>query len=134
VFSILLITYAVFRVELEAEIPGLLSLVGISHTVGMTPRHFKFDPSGQWLLAANQDSNSVATFQFNTASGEVTYTGIQHQVPSPNFVACFTCHEEPFLDGVIPNLEEAKQKMRKTSFKLRGGSEAARGLGAMFSV
>jgi 6-phosphogluconolactonase (cycloisomerase 2 family) len=124
---------AVFRVELEAEIPGMLSLVGISHTTGMTPRHFKFDPSGQWLLAANQDSNSVATFNFNAASGEMTYVGMQHQVPSPNFVACFSCHQEPYIEGVIDDLEEAKQKMRKTSFKLRGGSEASRGLGGSFT-
>jgi hypothetical protein len=124
---------AVFRVELEAEIPGMLTLVGISHTTGMTPRHFKFDPSGQWLLAANQDSNSVATFNFNAASGEMTYVGMQHQVPSPNFVACFSCHQEPYLEGVVDDLEEAKQKMRKTSFKLRGGSEASRGLGGLFT-
>merc|ERR1719217_1382393 len=83
---------AVFRVEPEAEIPGMLSQVGIFHTRGMTPRHFKFDPSGQWMLAANQDSDMVASFHFNVASGAVTFTGTQLAVPSPNFVACFVPH------------------------------------------
>lgn len=118
---------AVFRVEAEAEIPGMLSEVGIYHTLGMTPRHFKFDPSGQWMLAANQDSNSVATFRFNPASGEIKYTGTQLQVCSPNFVACMCPHNEPVLEGVVENLDEAKHKMSKTIKKFRGGSEAARG-------
>merc|ERR1719253_198297 len=65
---------AVFKVETEAEIPGMLSKVGIFHTTGMTPRHFKFDPSGQWMLAANQDSNTLATFSFNPASGDLRFT------------------------------------------------------------
>lgn len=119
---------AVFRVETEAEIPGMLSEVGIFHTTGMTPRHFKFDPSGQWLLAANQDSNQLATFQFNIASGELKFTGTQLQICSPNFVACMNCHMKPELDGVAPDLEDAKAKLGSTKVKLRGGSEAARGL------
>jgi 6-phosphogluconolactonase (cycloisomerase 2 family) len=123
---------AVFRVELEAEIPGMLSLVGIFHTVGMTPRHFKVDPSGQWMLAANQDSNTVATFRFNTASGEMTYTGSELQVASPNFVAIFASHMKPELDGVVSELDSAKAKIQKTSIKLRGGSESARGLAPVY--
>lgn len=119
---------AVFRVEMEAEIPGMLSEVGIYHTVGMTPRHFKFDPSGQWMLAANQDSNSVATFCFNPATGEMKYTGMQLQVASPNFVACICPHSQPELDGVIADLGPAKEKLRQTRKKLRGGSESIRGL------
>ena len=35
------------------------------------PRHFQFDKSGQWLLVANQDSNTCAVFQFNNSTGEV---------------------------------------------------------------
>lgn len=106
----------------------MLSQVGIFHTVGMTPRHFKFDPSGQWLLAANQDSNSVATFHFNVASGDMKYTGSQLQVDSPNFVACIHCHTEPDLEGIAEDLTEAKQIMRQTAKKFRGGSESSRGL------
>jgi len=119
---------AVFRVETEAEIPGLLSEVGIYHTTGMTPRHFKFDPSGQWMLAANQDSNQVATFQFNLATGEMKYTGNQLTVDSPNFIGCISCHVKPDLDGVIERLDDAKKKMARTIYKFRGGGEHVRGL------
>lgn len=119
---------AVFRVETEAEIPGLLTEVGIYHTTGMTPRHFKFDPSGQWMLAANQDSNQLATFRFNPSSGEMKYTGNQLKVDSPNFVACIQCHVKPELNGVVADLEEAKKKMAKTMIKFRGGGEHSRGL------
>lgn len=121
---------AVFRVEPEAEIPGMLSEVGIYHTTGMTPRHFKFDPSGQWLLAANQDSNSVATFCFNPASGEMKFTGTNLSVGSPNFIACIACHVKPEINGVVDEetLIKAKKKMAKTITKFRGGSESARGL------
>jgi 6-phosphogluconolactonase (cycloisomerase 2 family) len=120
---------AVFRVETEAEIPGLLSEVGIYHTTGMTPRHFKFDQSGQWLLAANQDSNQVATFRFNPASGEIHFTGTQMQVASPNFVACFNMHGQPELDGVATdNVKEARIKCEKATKRFRGGGEHSRGV------
>jgi len=118
---------AVFRVEGEAEIPGMLSRVGIYHTGGLTPRHFKFDPSGQWLLVPNQDSNVVTVSHFNLASGSLQPTGIEVSVDSPNFVACINCHVKPALDGVVDDLGPAMAKVsRKT--KLRGGSEQARGL------
>eukprot|EP01051_Picozoa_sp_SAG22_P009331 SAG22_NODE_770_length_7336_cov_56.193589_7_plen_74_part_00 len=61
--------------------------LGIYHTRGETPRHFQFDPSGQWLLVANQDSDTVAVFQFNISTGSLKYTGNEYQVPAPNFVA-----------------------------------------------
>jgi len=119
---------AVFKVEFEAEIPGMLSQVGIFHTVGMTPRHFKFDPSGQWLLAANQDSNCVSTFRFNVSSGEMKYTGMQLQVNSPNFVGCFYTHHKPEMEGVVSDLSAAREKMKNTVKKFRGGSESSRGV------
>ena len=45
---------ASFHVHQNSNPPGLLSLATIQHTHGATPRHFAFDPSGQWLIAANQ--------------------------------------------------------------------------------
>jgi len=77
---------AVHRVHRDSSPPGMLTLAGIFHTRGETPRHFQFDKSGQWLLVANQDSNTCAVFAFNTATGRVTYTGNTYSCPSPNFV------------------------------------------------
>ena len=56
-----LLTYGVFFRQGEQNSRS----VGIFHTRGMTPRHFQFDPSGQWLIAANQDTDRVGVFQFN---------------------------------------------------------------------
>mmetsp|Transcript_4872 Transcript_4872/g.10769 ORF Transcript_4872/g.10769 Transcript_4872/m.10769 type:complete len:540 (-) Transcript_4872:192-1811(-) len=65
---------------------GSLAQVGFFHTRGETPRHFQFDHSGQFLIVANQDSDTIAVFSFNLTSGEIKYTGNEYRVPSPNFV------------------------------------------------
>lgn len=67
---------------------GTLSQVGFFHTRGETPRHFQFDHSGQYLIVANQDSDTIAVFSFNLTSGEIKFTGNEYNVPSPNFVCC----------------------------------------------
>lgn len=77
---------SVFKVHSNSNPPGLLSLAHIQHTHGATPRHFTFDPSGQWLIAANQDSDSISIFRFNFASGNIEECGRPYSVPSPNFV------------------------------------------------
>ena len=45
---------AIFRVH-DLPHPGALSKTCERHVRGCTPRHFAFDASGQWLIAANQD-------------------------------------------------------------------------------
>lgn len=79
---------AIFRVITKGPTKGELKTVGYFHTRGETPRHFQFDASGQYLLVANQDSDSIAVFHFNLSSGEIRYTGNEYRVPSPNFVCC----------------------------------------------
>jgi len=81
----------VFRVnQSERKEEGLgqghLALADCMHTRGATPRHFQFDRSGQWLIAANQDSDNISIFHLNLATGKLTFTGNQYAVPSPNFV------------------------------------------------
>lgn len=77
---------AVHRIHRDSKPPGMLTLAAIFHTRGETPRHFQFDHSGQWLLVANQDSDTVSVFNFNSATGQVKYTGCSLSCPSPNFV------------------------------------------------
>jgi len=77
---------AVHRIHRDSNPPGMLTLAGIFHTRGETPRHFQFDKSGHWLLVANQDSNTCAVFAFNCSTGQVSYTGNTYSCPSPNFV------------------------------------------------
>ena len=75
---------AIFRVKQSCgggkgrAVRGTLANVGFFHTRGETPRHFQFDHSGQFLIVANQDSDTIAVFSFNLTSGEIKYTG--HEV------------------------------------------------------
>jgi 6-phosphogluconolactonase len=85
----------VFKVKSKGSKRGELQNVGCFHTRGETPRHFQFDHSGQYLLVANQDTNSIAVFNFNLSNGELKYSGNEYRVPSPNFVCCCpTYHDD----------------------------------------
>jgi 6-phosphogluconolactonase len=42
---------------------------------GRTPRNFSIDPTGRYLVAANQDSNNVVVFLIDPANGRLTPTG-----------------------------------------------------------
>ena len=41
------------------------------------------DPTGTYLLAENQRSNTIVVFRINQQTGELTYTGNTVVVPSP---------------------------------------------------
>ena len=69
---------AIFRVS-----AGKLAPVGHVSTGGKTPRNFRMDPTGKWLLAANQDTGNVVVFQLDTATGKLSPTGDEVKVPFP---------------------------------------------------
>ena len=83
-----------YKVKSKGAQRGELQTVGHFHTRGETPRHFQFDNSGQYLLVANQDTDSIAVFNFNLSSGELKYSGNEYRVPSPNFVCCCQSYQE----------------------------------------
>jgi 6-phosphogluconolactonase len=62
---------------------GTVTPVGHEPTRGQTPRGFALDPSGDWLLAANQDSDTIVTFRRNRETGGLEATGDVTQTPSP---------------------------------------------------
>ncbi|RAJ81939.1 6-phosphogluconolactonase [Chitinophaga dinghuensis] len=62
---------------------GKLKLVGFQSTLGVMPRNFNFDPSGNFLLVANQASNNVVVFKVNKKKGLLTPTGDSITVGSP---------------------------------------------------
>lgn len=85
----------VYRVKSSGPKRGELATVGYFHTRGETPRHFQFDNSGQYLLVANQDTDSIAVFNFNLSNGDLKYSGNEYRVPSPNFICCCpTFHDD----------------------------------------
>jgi len=62
---------------------GMLTLKGHHSTHGITPRFFTFDPSGQFILIANQDSNNVVVFRIDQHTGLFIEPGIINDVPTP---------------------------------------------------
>lgn len=64
-------------------VSGKLSLVGYQSTLGKTPRNFCIDPSGKYLLAANQNSGTIEIFKRNKMTGLLTFTGNEIKIPEP---------------------------------------------------
>ena len=62
--SISAISILEFDVETES-----LKLIGSQSTFGKTPRDFTLDPSGKWLLVANQDSDTLVVFSVDSNTG-----------------------------------------------------------------
>jgi 6-phosphogluconolactonase len=62
---------------------GLVTPVGHESTRGKTPRGFALDPSGDWLLVANQDSDTIVIFRRDRATGLLEARGEAAASPSP---------------------------------------------------
>lgn len=62
---------------------GKLTTIGQQPTMGKAPRNFNFDPSGNFLLVANQDSDNIIIFKRNKATGLLTDTGKKIEVGNP---------------------------------------------------
>ena len=62
---------------------GRLTLIGYESTGGETPRNFMIDPSGDFMLVANQDTNTIVSFCINQSTGELEPTGDIADVPNP---------------------------------------------------
>jgi 6-phosphogluconolactonase len=56
---------------------GKFTLTAMDHapTLGKTPRHFALDPTGGYLLAANQDTNDIVVFKVHPTTGQLTPVG-----------------------------------------------------------
>ncbi|SIO10343.1 lactonase family protein [Chitinophaga niabensis] len=62
---------------------GKLSFSGHQSTLGENPRNFLIDPSGKFVLAANQSTNNVVVFKRDLVSGKLTPTGYEISVQKP---------------------------------------------------
>jgi 6-phosphogluconolactonase len=62
---------------------GKLNIVGHQSTLGKTPRNFNFDPSGNFLLVANQNSDEIVIFKVDKKTGLLYATGKKILVPKP---------------------------------------------------
>ncbi|KAG6612106.1 uncharacterized protein IUM83_15052 [Phytophthora cinnamomi] len=72
---------AMFAVD---ESDGSLTSLGWESSRGKTPKSFVV--YGDWMVVANQDSDTMHTFAINAATGLLTYTGKSYDVGTPERV------------------------------------------------
>jgi 6-phosphogluconolactonase len=73
-------TIAIYSIDQKN---GKLVLKGYQPTLGKAPRNFLIDPSGNYLLVANQQTNNIVIFKRNKETGLLHDDGNQIQVPLP---------------------------------------------------
>ncbi|KAI8890394.1 putative isomerase YbhE [Backusella circina FSU 941] len=78
-------TIAIFRID---ERTGKLSLVGHHSTGGKHPRHFTLDPTGNFILVANKDSNNLVVLKINNETGLLEQVSTTHHV-EPTCIQCW---------------------------------------------
>lgn len=62
---------------------GYLELVEQLSTEGENPRDFAIDPLGNYLLIANQDTNTITFFKRDKTTGKLTYTSKKIEICAP---------------------------------------------------
>lgn len=71
---------AVFAVD---PVKGTLTLVEHVASGGRTPRYIGFDPTGEYLLAANQESNNIVFFRADAKTGKLSAIGMPVRIAAP---------------------------------------------------
>ena len=71
---------AVFSIDSQS---GRLKPAGDFSTGGKEPRHFAIDPTGQYLLAENQNSNTIVVFRIDPNTGALTQVSKTENISSP---------------------------------------------------
>ena len=71
---------AVFKIDKKT---GRLSVAGYQSTMGIRPRNFCIDPTGNYLLAANQQTGNIVIFKRDKNTGKLNYTGQQIMISEP---------------------------------------------------
>ncbi|HEY0680280.1 MAG TPA: lactonase family protein [Chitinophagaceae bacterium] len=62
---------------------GKLIPIGHQSTLGIKPRNFNIDPTGNFLLVANQESNNIVIFRRDKKTGKLNPIEQQIEVPNP---------------------------------------------------
>ena len=77
---------------------GRLTLSQVVASGGRTPRFFTLGPDGRWLYALNEDSDTIARFAVDPATGRLAPTGEPVACGSP---VCMV-FSRPFRCAVMP--------------------------------
>lgn len=62
---------------------GMLTYVDRISTYGKGPRDFTIDPTGNFVLIANQNSDSISIYKRNKETGKLTFTGNRLTIGNP---------------------------------------------------
>lgn len=62
---------------------GNLTFIERESTHGKNPRDFTIDPTGKWLVVANQDSDNIFVFRINQATGRLAFTSTMVHLGNP---------------------------------------------------
>lgn len=73
-------TIAIFKID---QANGTLTNIGYQYALGDIPRNFNFDPTGNFLLVANQDSDDIVIFKRDKETGLLTDTDKRIDVGKP---------------------------------------------------
>lgn len=73
-------TIGVFAIDPEK---GTLTAVEQTQTGGIMPRSFAIDPTGQYLLTANEVTNNVVVFRIDQNTGRMSKTGSEIKIDTP---------------------------------------------------
>ena len=76
-------TISIFTID---QLNGKLELINHQSTYGEHPRSFTLDPTGNFLIVANQVSNNIIVFKRNVKTGLLTKTGKEINVHGPSCV------------------------------------------------
>ena len=71
---------------------GTLNLKNEYPTMGKTPRNFAIDPTGKFLLAANQESSNIVVFRIDSTTGALAPTGEIVEAPAPVCITFLQLH------------------------------------------
>lgn len=69
--------------QFKIDDEGLVEMIGEIPSGGLAPRDFAIDPSGSYLLAANQNSDNIVVFEIKSNTGELIKTSTVVSAPTP---------------------------------------------------
>lgn len=70
---------SLYRIEKN----GTLELLETANSEGVKPRNFVVDARNEFVLIANQDTDNIAIFKWQSEKGKLMFTGQHIKVPSP---------------------------------------------------
>lgn len=86
-------TVALFSIDGGRD--GMLAAMEQTSSLGKTPRQFVLDPTGGYLLVANQDSDNLVVFRVHPKTGEVQPDGPVEKIEKPSCIAFVTPPSSP---------------------------------------